>query len=123
MPRGDNPNSKKNLKPFQKGLPEKEQRELQKKGTKASAKKRQQYASFRECFRSEIDDETRKNIYNKIVKMSAAGNLNALKMLLEILGEDAETPTEMARSPVILIPARKELIPPEEDEEEGEDDG
>lgn len=109
MPRGSSPNSRANLEKnkLKKGLPAKEQREIQKKGTKASVEKRKQYASMRECFRDCIDDETRKMLYEKLISMSHSGDLNAMKMLMDVLAENMAEEKSTDDKPVIVLPQRE----------------
>lgn len=87
MPRGDNPNSKKNLVQ-NKGLTPKERRKNASKAGKASAAKRKEYASFRECFKEHMDDDTRKALFDMLLKRAKQGNLKAFEILRDTLGEN-----------------------------------
>ncbi len=84
MPRGDNPNSRKNLK-----RPSREEaRERGSLGGKKSAETRGVYKDLRESMREALTPE----MSDKIIKMLAgkiqAGNLKALELAMKMTGAD-----------------------------------
>lgn len=82
MPRGSNPNSKANLS---KGKRFNE--ETARKAGKASAKKRQEYKTFKECFKANMTDEMREELFNMLMNRARRGNLKAFELLRDSLGE------------------------------------
>lgn len=86
MPRGDNPNSRANLKPVRN---KKEARERGKKGGKASGETRRTLGTWKAAYNRTLTDEDLEAILNKVREMAKRGNLNALDRLLKISGEDA----------------------------------
>ena len=88
MPRGENPNSRANLKPVRS---EKEARKKGKKGGKASGESRRALSSFREVYQRTATDDDLMIIMNKVMELAKRGNLNALDRLLKISGEDRES--------------------------------
>lgn len=87
MPRGEHPNSRANLKPFEKGLPEKYQREIQRKGTEKAGEVRSLNANLREKCTPEVMDA----LNDRILQMAKHGNLRAYELVRDGLGEK---PTE-----------------------------
>lgn len=87
MPRGEHPNSRANLKPFEKGLPEKYQREIQRKGTEKAGEVRSLNANLREKCTPEVMDA----LNDRILLMAKHGNLRAYELVRDGLGEK---PTE-----------------------------
>lgn len=87
MPRGEHPNSRANLKPFEKGLPEKYQREIQRKGTEKASEVRSLNANLREKCTPEVMDA----LNDRILLMAKHGNLRAYELVRDGLGEK---PTE-----------------------------
>lgn len=86
MPKGSNPNSKKNLKTFTAGNPR--TTECAKKGADA---KHKIYRSLREVFRQELTEENKQKILNVVTNMALEGNLQALDRLVTILGDSSST--------------------------------
>lgn len=86
MPRGENPNSKANLIKSS-DLTSKELRERAKKGGEASAKKRAEYKTFKECFKANMTDDMRKELFNMLYNRAKRGNLKAFEILRDTLGE------------------------------------
>lgn len=84
MPKGDNPNSKKNLKTFTAGDPR--TKACAKKG---AAAKHKIYRSLREVFQQELTDENKKKILDVVTNMALEGNLQALDRLVTILGDSS----------------------------------
>ena len=87
MPRGDNPNSRANLKPLQKGLPKKDQRDIQSKGAKAGVKARKEYATLTEALKDQCTSEVMEQLTAMLVKKAKAGNLKAYELLRDQVGE------------------------------------
>ena len=87
MPRGDNPNSRANLKPFEKGLPEKSQRDIQRKGSKAGNKAKKQYATLTEALKDQCTPEVMEQITSVLIKRAKQGNLKAYELVRDQMGE------------------------------------
>lgn len=87
MPRGDNPNSRANLKPLN-TRPKKEQRKVQQMGVKASAEARKTLGTWKAAYNRTMSDEDLDAILNKVREMAKRGNLNALDRLVKLSGED-----------------------------------
>lgn len=93
MPRGDNPNSRANLKPFN-DLPERDRREMQKKASQKGVEKRAATKRAREAAKKSLStkDPFTPELINKIkenLAMAAVdGDREAQKMIMKIFGED-----------------------------------
>ena len=87
MPKGDNPNSRANLRPFQAGLPEKAQREIQKKGSDAGNKAQAVRRSYYDVANELVTDEDRMAQIEVLKRMAENGDLKALELLLKVLKE------------------------------------
>ncbi len=85
MPRGDNPNSRANLKPVRS---KKEARKRGKKGGKKSGESRKALSSFREVYQRTTSDDDLEIILRKVMQMAKQGNLKALDRLIKISGEE-----------------------------------
>ncbi|HCI73382.1 MAG TPA: hypothetical protein DHV42_02440 [Lachnospiraceae bacterium] len=83
MPRGDNPNSRKNLK----RLSPKEARENGKKGGVASAETRAVYKSLNADLRERCTPERIGKINERLLSMAEHGNLKAYELIRDGLGE------------------------------------
>ncbi len=95
MPRGDNPNSRKNLKPIN-SLGEREKREFIKKGQEASKKVRANYKDMRQSLREILTPEKSDKIMDMLTKKIEAGNLKALELALKMMGSDiSESKTKL----------------------------
>lgn len=88
MPRGSNPNSKANLRPLSKGLPNKAQREIQLKGSKAGNKAKQEYKDLRDSLKEQLTPERSDKIMDMLLKKIDEGNLKALEIALKMMGSD-----------------------------------
>ena len=89
MPKGDNPNSRKNLKPLNTRT-KKAQREVQSKGGKVSAEKKRNWATFRDCFKDKMTDEDMEKAYAKLWELFLKdGKLDALAMLRDIFEDSS----------------------------------
>lgn len=90
MPRGENPNSKKNLK-----VPSSEEaRKNGKKGGIASAKSRKLHRTFREIDLETTTDEDLEEVIKRIVTMMKHGNLNAVRVYMEMTGMNGNDESE-----------------------------
>ena len=137
MPRGDNPNSRANLKPFN-NFAEKEQRKAQKKGNEKSAEKRAAVKQAREAAKKTLStkDPFTPELINKIkenlAEAAAQGDREAQKMILKIFGADisdaaqkkAKADLEKTKAETQKIKAETKLIElklvtPEEAEDDG----
>lgn len=137
MPRGDNPNSRANLKPFN-DSPEKHQREIQKKGSKKAGEKRTAVKQAREAAKKTLStkDPFTPELINKIkenlAEAAAQGDREAQKMILKIFGADisdaaqkkAKADLEKTKAETQKIKAETKLIElklvtPEEAEDDG----
>lgn len=87
MPRGDNPNSRANLKPLQKGLPKKDQREIQRKGSKKGAEANKAYKSLTEALKDQCTPEVMQQLTDMLIKRAKGGNLKAYELLRDQMGE------------------------------------
>lgn len=87
MPRGDNPNSRKNLKKPSTN----EARERGSKGGKASAETRRASASLTESLKKQLTPELLDDITLVLIKRAKQGNLKAYELLRDQIGEK---PTE-----------------------------
>ena len=137
MPRGDNPNSRANLKPFN-DLTEKEQRKVQKKGAEKSVEKRTAVKQAREAAKKTLStkDPFTPEMINKIKENLATaaleGDREAQKMILKIFGADiSEAAQKKAKADLEKVKAETQKIKAETKlielklvtPEEAEDDG
>ena len=112
MPRGEHPNSRANLKPFEKGLPEKYQREIQRKGTEKAGEVRSLNANLREKCTPEVMDA----LNDRILLMAKHGNLRAYELVRDGLGEKPTEKHELnpeqqaAVDAVVEAKGRKEFL-------------
>lgn len=94
MPRGDNPNSRKNLL-RKEDLTAEQRRESASRAGKASAKARKEYASLTEAARSIIGSKEKEELINMLHKRAKMGNLKAFELLRDQLGDK---PVEKSKS-------------------------
>lgn len=87
MGRGDNPNSRANLRPFKAGLPEKTQREIQRKGSKAGNEAKAQQKKLNEDLKERCTPERMGKLNDKLLAMAEKGNLKAYELVRDGLGE------------------------------------
>lgn len=90
MPRGDNPNSRANLIPVTERTKE-EAREISRKGGKKSGVTRAAQANLKKVVKEQGTPDRLSKISNRLYQMAEAGNLNAIKLLLELRGEDPKS--------------------------------
>lgn len=94
MPRGSNPNSRKNLKKF--GSEDRDPKEYGKRGGEASVESRRIRKTFRELDLEETTDDEIRSMLNMVKKLGARGNLNAIKLYVDIVGmETKESSSEI----------------------------
>lgn len=86
MPRGDNPNSRANLKPLNQRT-KKEQRKIQSAGGIASGEARAAYKSLNADLREQATPERIAKINNRLLAMAEHGNLRAYELVRDGLGE------------------------------------
>lgn len=86
MPRGENPNSRANLKP-QSTRTKKEQREIAKKGGKASGEARRSYATLTQTLKEKCTPEVMEQLTDMLIKRAKQGNLKAYELLRDQVGE------------------------------------
>lgn len=90
MPKGESPNSKANLVQFS-GKSPKEVEMIQAKGGRISGVTRRKFRTFREELKKELTTERRTKMMDKLIGMAEDGNIAALKLVLQIIGEDPES--------------------------------
>ena len=90
MPKGESPNSKANLIQFS-GKSQKEVEMIQAKGGRISGATRRKFKTFREELKKELTAERRAKMMDKLIGMAEDGNINAMKLVLQIIGEDPES--------------------------------
>ena len=137
MPRGDNPNSRANLKPLC-NRTKIEQREVQKKGGEKSGEKRAAVKQAREAAKKTLStkDPITPELINKIKEnlatAAAEGDREAQKMILKIFGADiSEAAQKKAKADLEKVKAETQKIKAETKlielklvtPEEAEDDG
>lgn len=90
MPKGDNPNSRKNLKPPSAYTPE-ELRARNAKAGRASGVAKRRAKSFREIDAETTTDEEKAAMWAMLKKMAAKGNMKAFELYRDTIGEKPET--------------------------------
>ena len=94
MPRGSNPNSRKNLIPFTERSKE-EVRELNRKGGKKSGDVRGAFKSLNEDLREQLTPELINQINQRIISLAKSGNLKAYELIRNGIGEDPTKKVEL----------------------------
>ena len=137
MPRGDNPNSRANLKPLS-NRTKIEQREVQKKGGEKSGEKRAATKRAREAAKKTLSTtnpftpELLNKIKENLATAAAEGDREAQKMILKIFGADiSEAAQKKAKADLEKVKAETQKIKAETKlielklvtPEEAEDDG
>ncbi len=84
MPRGDNPNSRRNLKPVR---TKEEAREKGRKGGIASGEARGFYKSLSEDLKEQCTPDRIAKMNQKVIAMAERGNLKAYELIRDGLGE------------------------------------
>ncbi len=90
MPRGDNPNSRANLIVNSERTPKERKAQATKAGEKSGAVRAAQ-ANLKKVVKEQGTLEGLIKISKRLYQMAEAGNLNAIKLLLEIRGEDSKS--------------------------------
>lgn len=101
MPRGENPNSKNNLKPFNERT-EKEQRKIAKKGGKASGESRSILRTFKEMSADDSPEEKAK-MWQMLKKRAMQGNLKAFEMYRDTIGEKPKDELKVTNAVPVTI--------------------
>lgn len=107
MPRGDNPNSRANLKQ----ISPKDAREMQKK----SVESRKYKASFRAAGKDLLTDEEMAKMWKAMIARAKSGNIAAFKMLFDVMGEGVLQETTGGAKVNLVI---QETLPREEPPDE-----
>lgn len=102
MPRGQNKNSKANLA---KGT--KFNAETARKANKKSQEKKNEYKTFKECFKANMTDEMRAELFAMLLNRAKHGNLKAFEILRDTMGEipkteNTDTANNLAKAQEIL---------------------
>lgn len=95
MPRGSNPNSRKNLIPFTERS-EEEVRKLNRKGGKKSGETRAAFKSLNEDLRERLTPELIAEINQRIISLAKSGNLKAYELIRNGIGEDPAKKVELS---------------------------
>lgn len=114
MPRGDNPNSRKNL--THKGFDTETARKAGQKGRAT-----QKYnASFRAAGRDMLTDEEMAKMWKAMIARAKSGNITAFKTLFDVMGEAAQDviSKEADVNIAFLAPVSPPETPPDDIEEE-----
>lgn len=96
----------------------KEQESIARKGGKASAKKRKEYASFRECFNENMDDDKRQELFDMLYKRARQGNLKAFEILRDTMGEKPVEAVSVSKVDQSAIDAVEAFISGKREKEE-----
>lgn len=102
MPRGDNPNSRANLKPLEKGLPKEDQRKTQLKGARKGVEVRQANASLTEAMKEAVTPEVAEQLVDIIIKRAKQGNLKAFELVRDQLGEKPVEKVEQTSTNIVI---------------------
>lgn len=117
MPRGDNPNSRKNLakgKPFT--------AETARKASKKGLATQKYNASFRAAGKELLTDEEMAKMWTAMINRAKSGNITAFKMLFDVMGEGAQDDVDKAAQLNIHIaPVQAPELPPDDIEEESDE--
>lgn len=121
MPRGDNPNSRANLR----RPSSKEARKNGKKGGIASGEARAVYRSLQEDLREQATPERIAKINNRLLSMAEHGNLKAYELVRDGLGEKPKDAAyeEEQRLRTEKLRMETERLRREADQDEAPDDG
>ena len=95
MPRGSNPNSRKNLIVNSERTPEQRKAQARKAG-KASGEVRGAFKSLNEDLREQLTPETINEINQRIIALAKKGNLKAYELIRNGIGEDPTKKVELS---------------------------
>lgn len=101
MPRGENPNSRKNLKP-QNTRTKEEQREIAKMGGKASGESRRALKTFKELDDEYTTDEERLKMVKVLKQRAMQGNLKALELYRDTMGMKPIEKVEQTHTEIVI---------------------
>lgn len=110
MPRGDNPNSKANLK---KGKPF--NAETARKAKQKSDATKQYQASFRACGRDVLTDEELRKMWTAMIQRAKSGNIKAFELLYNVMGEGMTEQTGAQVNLAILADVLPREEPPKDE--------
>lgn len=99
MPRGQHPNSKKNL---EKNHDPNRARINGAKGGRKTAQIRKECANFKECFATNMTPEKRQELFEVIWNMARRGNLKAFEIIRDQLGEKPVEKIEQTNTNVVI---------------------
>lgn len=109
MPRGDNPNSRKNLiKPSEQTA--EERRESARRAGIASGKARKEYATLTEALKDQCTPEIKAELTAMLIKRAKAGNLKAYELLRDQMGEKPVDKIQLAQIDSSTIDEIENLI-------------
>lgn len=97
MASGTNPNSRANLVQFS-GRSRNEVEQIQAEGGRRSGVTRRKFKTFREELKQELTADRGAKVIDRLISMAENGNINAIKLMLQILGEDSAKKIEVAGS-------------------------
>lgn len=98
MPRGSNPNSRKNL--THPGF----STETARKAAEKSAQTKRYNASFRAAGKDLLTDEELKKMWNAMMEKAQSGNVSAFKALFDVMGEGStQDISESTDNRIILV--------------------
>ena len=122
MPKGSNPNSKKALAENRKKTQFNGESAV--KAAKKSNATKKYNASFRAAGRDMLTDASMQKMWNAMIKRAEQGNINAFKMLFDVMGEAALdlVSNDAEVNLAFIAPVSAPETPPEEIEDEVEDD-
>ena len=102
MAKGDNPNSRANLKPQNKRTKE-EQREIAIKGGKASGKSRGARKTLREELLAMLEDgDTQEKVSIALIKKAMKGDTKAFEVLRDTIGEKPVDKVEQTSTNIVI---------------------
>lgn len=109
MPRGDNPNSRANLRTFKDRSVE-EVREMNSRGGKRSGEVRRASASLTESLKSQLTPEVMDELTLMLIKRARQGNLKAYELLRDQVGEKPIEKLNVSTVDTEIVNEMKEAI-------------
>ena len=110
MPRGDNPNSRKNLIRPSVDLTAEEQRKRASKAGKRSGEARKAYATLTEALKDQCTPEVMQELTAMLIKRAKQGNLKAYELLRDQVGEKPVDKIQVAQIEPSTVEGIEELI-------------
>ncbi len=102
MASGANPNSRANLVQFS-GRSRNEVEQIQAEGGRRSGVTRRKFKTFREEMKQELTADRGANIVNRLITMAEHGNINAIKLVMQIIGEDPAKQTAISGETELIL--------------------